>query len=127
MKAATMERRNFNRVIFSTQAELSANGKQWPTDVLELSLKGALLSTPVDFDYAKDDVFSLSFSLPGSNKTISMEGEIRHADDIELGFQCNLLDIDSVTELRRLIELNLSDETLLQRDLAALVKKQATS
>lgn len=120
-----MERRNFNRVVFSTQAELSTAINTWTTEILDLSLKGALLSTPVDFNHESDAAFTLNFKLEGLDRSITMQGQIRHADEHFLGFQCDSIDIDSVTELRRLIELNLSDETLLQLDLEALIKQHA--
>jgi hypothetical protein len=37
-----------------------------------------------------------------------------------LGFVCRHIDLDSISHLRRLVELNLGDETLLERELAAL-------
>ncbi|WP_340678547.1 PilZ domain-containing protein [Paraglaciecola sp.] len=119
-----MERRNFNRVVFSTQAELFANDKVWQTDILDLSLKGALIVTPDDFLLDTNAVYDLKFKLEGLANSIHMQGKMRHANAQFLGFQCDLIDIDSVTELRRLIELNLSDESLLHRDIAALIHNQ---
>ena len=116
-----MERRNFNRIVFSTQAELLTDGKIWQTDILDLSLKGALLETPDNFSLNPNAVYELNFKLEGLANPIRMQGKICHANQQLLGFQCDLIDIDSVTELRRLIELNLSDETLLHRDIAALL------
>ena len=120
-----MERRNFNRVVFSTQAELSTATNVWTTEILDLSLKGALLTTPVHFDHELNTAYTLNFQLEGLDRSITMQGQIRHANEQFLGFQCDSIDIDSVTELRRLIELNLSDETLLQLDLEALIKQHA--
>ena len=118
-----MERRNFNRVVFSTQAELSTATKTWKTEVLDLSLKGALLDAPEDFVLDPAALYDLNFNLEGLDKAINMQGKICHANEEFLGFQCELIDIDSVTELRRLIELNLSDEALLHRDIAALLHR----
>ncbi len=36
-------------------------------------------------------------------------------------FRCEHIDIDSITHLKRLIELNLGDEALLHRELAHLI------
>lgn len=120
-----MERRHFNRVSFSTEAELRAQNQVWSTDILDLSLKGALLQTPRDFSAENNLTYDLTFKLAGLDTPIAMQGHIRHASDDFLGFECNLIDIDSVTALRRLVELNLSDETLLQLDLEALIKQHA--
>jgi hypothetical protein len=37
-----------------------------------------------------------------------------------LGFVCQYIDLDSISHLRRLVELNLGDGSLLERELAAL-------
>ena len=38
----------------------------------------------------------------------------------ETGLRCNAIDIDSITQIRRLVELNLGDETQLNRELSQL-------
>jgi hypothetical protein len=43
----------------------------------------------------------------------------RTRDDL-LGFVCRHIDLESISHLRRLVELNLGDESLLERELAAL-------
>ena len=37
-----------------------------------------------------------------------------------VGMVCRHIDVDSISHLRRLVELNLGDEALLERELAAL-------
>ena len=110
--------------MFSSQAELRGADKNWTTQVLDLSLKGALLTKPQDFQPGQHQEFVLNFNLSGLDKPIRMQGKVCRVGEQHLGFQCELLDIDSVTELRRLIELNLSDDTLLHRDLEALIESR---
>ena len=43
-----------------------------------------------------------------------------HEGKEETGLQCNAIDIDSVTHLRRLVELNLGDDTQLNKELSQL-------
>ena len=43
-----------------------------------------------------------------------------HETDNETGLQCNAIDIDSVTHLRRLVELNLGDSDQLNKELSQL-------
>jgi hypothetical protein len=117
-----MERRHFNRVPFCTEAKITVANKQWQTDIIDLSLKGALLQIPNGAVVKTGDNIDLSFTLNGLDIPIAMQGQVRYSDDEKIGFQCTSLDIDSATELRRLIELNLSDEKLLQRDLSALIQ-----
>lgn len=47
---------------------------------------------------------------------------LAHQKDGLLGLQCREIDLDSITHLRRLIELNLGSSELLERELGALVQ-----
>jgi hypothetical protein len=38
-----------------------------------------------------------------------------------VGLRCDRLDVDSMSHLRRLVELNLGDPALLERDLQSLI------
>ena len=50
-----------------------------------------------------------------------MTALVAHVDARQLGLLCTHSDLDSVTHLRRLIELQLGDPSLLERDLGELV------
>jgi hypothetical protein len=49
-----------------------------------------------------------------------MKVRCRHAERGQIGFECEHIDIDSISNLRRLVELNLGDAELLERQLGAL-------
>jgi hypothetical protein len=49
-----------------------------------------------------------------------MELTATHIVDNKVGFKCEHIDIDSITQLRRLVELNLGNSSLLERDLLSL-------
>lgn len=49
-----------------------------------------------------------------------MEVVLTRTQPQSLGFVCRHIDLDSISHLRRLVELNLGDEQLLERELAAL-------
>jgi hypothetical protein len=44
----------------------------------------------------------------------------RHSDEGQVGFECEFIDLDSISNLRRLVELNLGDSMLLERQLGSL-------
>ena len=50
-----------------------------------------------------------------------MDARVAHVGCGLLGVVCQLIDIDSATHLRRLVELNLGDPALLERELSALI------
>jgi hypothetical protein len=59
--------------------------------------------------------------LNGTEAGIVMAVVLRHVEDQHLGFQVQYIDMDSATHLRRLVELNLGDSTLLERELGNLL------
>ncbi len=63
----------------------------------------------------------LRFILPDSEIEIKMETTICHIEANHIGLKCKHIDIDSISYLKRLIELNLADDELLHRELAMLI------
>ena len=115
-----MERRKFTRIIFSTPAELRQGESVWQTQLLDLSFKGALLCKPEKFLADLEQPFLLTFILEGMPNQIILQGHITHDEHGHLGLHCELMDIDSATQLRRLIELNVGSTELLNRELKNL-------
>ena len=117
-----MERRHYHRFSYSAEARLCADEHISHVHLLDLSLKGALLENSSSKQFTHDQPCTLSIELSEGDQQIHMQGHIAHSRDNHLGFMCDSMDISSATELRRLVELNLADEALLQRDLRALVE-----
>lgn len=113
-------RRLFTRVLFSIDAKLIVDTKEYPVSILDISLNGALVTRPEDSVSLKGQLGQLIFSLDGSDKSITIHIGIVHEEDEEIGLQCNAIDIDSLSQLRRLIELNLGDEAQLNKELSQL-------
>ena len=115
-----MERRQFTRFSLSSEVELRLNSNIWSSQLLDLSLKGALIVNPNGFQGLPGDTIWLSIFLQTTN-TIHFEGIVSHIGNNHIGLRCERMDIDSMTELRRVIELNMGDDSLLHRELHALV------
>ena len=116
-----MERRQFHRILFEADAQLIQGQSKWPATLVDLSLKGALLELRMSDALDAGQPLELNILLQGSEVQINMQGTISHKEPHKVGFHCSDIDIDSATELRRVMELNLADEDLLQRDIHALV------
>lgn len=114
------ERRLFSRILFQTSAQLFTTGGEVDVDILDLSLKGALVRPQRVFPVARDEACTLRLHLGNGECSIRMAGRAAHTEGTTIGFACEEIDLDSITHLRRLVELNLGDETLLDRELAAL-------
>jgi hypothetical protein len=114
------ERRHFSRILFNAECTLSQGGLMWTSDVQDISLKGVLIRKPEAFTLDGDRSFEAKIKLAGDQQIINMTLVFTNEHNDGLGFKCAHIDIDSMTHLKRLVELNLGDESLLQRELGAL-------
>ncbi|MCF4010288.1 PilZ domain-containing protein [Rheinheimera sp. UJ63] len=115
-----MEQRHNKRVRFFSEVFLAAAGKRYPTEIFDLSLKGALVKKPSEPLPNKTEPMLLQLQLSGSTEVLTMQVTIAHEHADYLGLHCTKIDIDSISHLRRLLELNLGDPELLSRELAEL-------
>ncbi|MCP5267908.1 MAG: PilZ domain-containing protein [Zoogloeaceae bacterium] len=115
-------RRQFSRIAYHSPAELITGKRQDKVVVLDISLKGALLRLPTgSLPAIPNENCTLHIPLGDTGAIIRMQGTIAHAEGIYIGLACRNLDLDSATHLRRLLELNLGDSALLDRELSSLV------
>ncbi len=114
------ERRRFVRIAFDAKTELTQAGNSWPVKLLDLSLKGLLIEKPQPWHGDPEARFTANIHL-NDDTPVVMEVELVHDDHNQLGFHCSHIDLDSISHLRRLVELNLGDEAELERELAALL------
>lgn len=113
------DNRQFHRILYTATAALSCEEKSWDCKIMDLSLKGCLLSFDLSWEEDPEKLYTLTLHL--SEQThIKMELTATHVVGNKVGFRCEHIDIDSITALRRLVELNLGNNSLLERDLLAL-------
>lgn len=113
-------RRQFTRILFSINAQLIVEDISYPVSIHDISLNGALI-TAVDSEQSLKGKFgTLSFFLSDNESEVNMHIAVVHENEDETGLQCNAIDIDSVTHLRRLVELNLGDSLQLDKELSQL-------
>ena len=113
-------RRQFTRILFSIKANLTVDEDIFPVSIHDISLNGALVTTPECDHPLVNKLGTLSFILGDGESEVSMHIAIVHQHEDETGLQCNAIDIDSITHLRRLVELNLGDEAQLNKELSQL-------
>ena len=114
------ERRQFNRVAFNTSATIHADDTKLDCEIIDLSLHGALVSLKPAAELTLGNSYRLNIPLSQDGEHISMELTLAHQESGHMGMECRHIDLDSITHLRRLIELNLGDSGLLERDFEAL-------
>lgn len=120
--SAPSERRQFIRINFDANAVLidPADDRQWQTELIDISLKGALIKRPDKWEAIESQPFILRLILADQ---IELRFEVRvvHMKNDRVGLQIEHLDLESAAHLHRLLELNLGDPMLLQRELAELL------
>jgi len=113
-------RRQFSRVLFSIKAELNIENNNYPVSIQDISLNGALVTLLDSKQSLKEKLGSLTFLLSDGQSKVTMQISVVHEQGTEIGLHCDAIDIDSVTLLRRLIELNLGDSQQLDKELNQL-------
>lgn len=113
------DQRRFTRIPFDADALLIGDERKWACELIDLSLKGALISEPEGWSGNAGDHYRLTLTLDEDTR-IHMDVSVAHQENRHVGLTCRDIDLDSITHLRRLVELNLGDASLLERELMAL-------
>lgn len=115
------EHRQHQRILFDATVSLQQGEHKWNTSVIDISLKGALVNCPENWHGKTGDKMQLHVHLnDAETSNIHMHVRVAHIENDHIGFHCDDIDIDSITHLRRLVELNLGNESLLSRELTHL-------
>ncbi|MGH1448241.1 MAG: PilZ domain-containing protein [Pseudomonadaceae bacterium] len=115
------DRRRFTRVPFDARTLLRQDGVDIEVQLVDLSLHGLLVLEPERWDHVSEDAqFNAVIELAEGSQ-IRMDVHLAHAEEGLLGFECDHIDLDSISHLKRLIALNTGDEKLLERELGGLL------
>ncbi|MDX8398613.1 MAG: PilZ domain-containing protein [Gallionellaceae bacterium] len=119
------QERHFARVAFDAEVQLHfhLSKEVQAAHLLDISLKGALFETKqplVNIYYGK--VCRIELALGRDGDQIIIEGQVVHQEGQLIGIECHHIDLDSMINLRRLVELNTGDPELLERELSELIK-----
>jgi len=111
------EQRRFKRIPFDMPGRIVSTST---VRVIDVSLKGALIVKPPKWKGTRGDTISIEIPLDSGESVIRMDTRVAHIEAERIGLVCEHIDLDSITHLRRLVELNLGDDELLHRELAEL-------
>jgi hypothetical protein len=114
------DQRRFSRVPFDTETLLSSDGQCWRCHLIDISIKGALVDAPTDAEFKVNQSAQLEVNLDQSGIIITMDMTVAHITNHHLGLKCEKIDAESIAHLRRLVELNLGDAELINRELMQL-------
>ena len=115
------QKRKFSRLPFHSASTLVfGDSDSIATELIDISFKGALVEAPPNREFPQESLVNLQIKLGGSDITIEMKTEVAHVDAGHIGLKCISIDVDSMTHLRRLLELNLGDPGVLEREVLQL-------
>lgn len=113
------ERRRFQRFNIEGTVRLYSAGAMWESKLVDISLKGVLIDRPAGWDSKVGTGYRMELRL-ASGVIISMGANAAHIMPHRIGFQWQKIDLDSFAQLKRLVELNIGDPEMMNRELSAL-------
>ncbi len=115
------DRRRFRRVDFESDAKLARDGRVWDTELLDISLNGALVRCPGNWE-EKNSRVELRVRLGDKSpyREIVMKARPVHHTGESIGLERTEMDAASMAELKSLLEYNL-DPGRVQREFSELL------
>lgn len=110
------EQRQFHRIPFETVALVTHAGHGHACDLIDLALQGALFRAADGLPLKSGDRCALSIFLPSTDQTLEFRGQLVHQQGTDYGFRFTSEDADSMSHLRRLLELNFGDSRETDRE-----------
>ncbi|KPW96730.1 Cyclic diguanosine monophosphate-binding protein [Pseudomonas savastanoi] len=123
MTDSPADRRRFKRIAFDAKTDLKQGDQTWKVQLVDLSLKGLLIERPDPWNSDQTQPFEVDIIL-SNDAHVKMDVKITHDNSRQLGFVCRHIGLESISHLKRLVELNLADPEELDRELAALIELQ---
>ncbi len=111
------ELRNYRRIPFHTTATIIWAQEQFPCELIDLALRGALLQTHHEVPIKVSERARVEIELANSQLKLSFGVELIHREQNQYGFLFIDADDESLAHLRRLLELNLGDDEQVDREL----------
>ena len=102
--------RRFSRVTYHRPAVLDLKSARAECEVLDVSLKGALVEVGPGVRIKVGDGCSLLIHLDAGESLIRMDGEVAHVNGHKVGVKADEMELESVEHLRRLVEVNLGGD-----------------
>lgn len=121
------DRRHFTRISFDASTELVQGDKRWPVELVDISLHGLLLKEPGDLQADMGQEFMVIVHLAGHEIELHLPVHLVRIHPPFLGLECKAMELESISHLRRLVELNLGDRELLERELEQLLEQMESS
>jgi hypothetical protein len=115
------DRRQFQRISFDAPVSIQQGSEIITTEVIDISLRGILVKNiSCHFNQTQDCNLSIKLS---DAVQVNIQSRLVYGGQQGLGFEFHHVDLESMTHLRRILELNSGDESLIERAFSALRPK----
>ncbi|MDT8421025.1 MAG: PilZ domain-containing protein [Desulfuromonadales bacterium] len=113
-----MEKRNYQRVPFQCCCQVRCGDREWAGELLDISLRGALFDLPAAAGLELGANCCLDIVLGQDSARLQFESELVHIEGEHHGFLFLSEDLETLTHLRRLLELNMGGDETMRQELA---------
>lgn len=113
-------KRRFERADFHVEGSIVSEGVEIPFQLENISLKGILITVDEGIVFDRYTPYDIVIRLPNSAVSITARARLLHERDGQRGFRFDSIDPESMIHLRRLLELNISMEDEIERELPFL-------
>lgn len=124
------EHRRFRRIEFVDAVQVvsdDVDGSEqhnWQAHCIDISMRGMLLEVPEAFSCSIGTPCEVQLML-SEDVIIEMPCTLVHTEGQRAGFRAETMSLDSMTNLRRLLELNLANNDEVERELTVLIEQTA--
>lgn len=117
-----MGKRRFSRVSFAEKSIIEFQGSSFDVDILNISLKGALVQLADGFTCRQGDNWKLSFQLGNSDIVMEFMAVVVHTSGSQAGVKFLETDLNTMIHLRNLMEARTMDPEKVRGELDFLIE-----
>ncbi len=118
-----MEKRQFKRVVFRTEAIVHYGDKTFTGEVTDLSLRGMFVKSPLDIPLGQAVKAKILLSGSTSELSIQVDGiVVRHQGENGIGIEFHEMDADSFVHLRNVVIYNSGDAAQVMDEFMSFMK-----
>lgn len=122
MKHTEQDRRLYSRIEFDGRCTINFNQVIHQAHLVDICLTGSLIQATEQIDISSGQKANISIDLLAAETSIDISAVLVKREADLLHFKLQNIDLESTVHLRRLLELNLGDASLIERELHQLAQ-----
>ena len=113
------DKRKFHRVAFQCECRICCGDRSWTGELRDISLRGVLFQLPANSSLELGSICYLDIVLADGEVLLQFESQLVHRQGSDYGFLFLSENLDTLTHLRRLLELNLGGDDITRHEIEA--------